>query len=69
MKTFNELFEMYSNHAIIHLSSYVGVDFNALYTECDKYPTKYQEFKQWLEYLERNVKSMLVKESTFLEED
>lgn len=55
MKNFNELFDLYSNHGEVYLTTIVGVNFDELYDECDTNLAKYGEFKNWLKYCERWV--------------
>lgn len=53
MKTFDELYEMYtSSNEDIYTALAAGVDFKELYHECDKDLAKYYQFKCWLEYSE-----------------
>lgn len=66
MKTFEELYEMYTNrNENIYTELFAGVDFEELYRECDKDIAKYYEFKCWLEYSEEYYNA---ENADFLEE-
>lgn len=70
MKKFNELFEMYNNgDENIYLELFAGVDFSELYSECDKYLAKYEQFKRWLKYSEDYYNKKMAEITAFLEED
>ena len=70
MKTFDELYEMYSNRdANIYLGLFAGVNFEDLYRECSKDLAKYCEFGAWLKYTSECYSDMLNKNAMFLEEE
>lgn len=70
MKTFNELYEMYTRgDDNIYLELFAGVDFEELYHECDKDIAKYYEFKTWLEYSEEYYDKKVAEDAAFLEEE
>lgn len=70
MKTFDELYAMYTNgDDNIAIELFSGVDFNELYKECNKHLAKYYEFKNWLEYAEDYFNMMLAEDAAFLKEE
>lgn len=69
MKTFDELYAMYTNgDENIYTELFAGVDFSDLYHECDKNIAKYYEFKTWLEYSEEYYNKTVAEDTAFLEE-
>ena len=68
MKTFDELYEMYTRGENINLELFAGVNFEDLYRECSKDLAKYCEFGAWLKYTSEVYNDMLNEDTAFLEE-
>ena len=69
MKTFDELYEMYTRGENINLELFFFFFFEELYREWSKDLAKYYKFGAWLMHTSEAYNDMLNKDAAFLKED